>query len=98
MDEQKTRSHVQEHADAVVRGDMDAVIADFAAELRPQVPQIAQSLPQPVTAAEVLSVEVGDPESVAEIRYTGESGNVTIRSRWREVDGRPSIVAGEPLD
>jgi hypothetical protein len=97
MDEQKTRSHVQEHADAVVRGDMDAVIADFAAELRPQVPQIAQSLPQPVTAAEVLSVEVGDPESVAEIRYTGESGNVTIRSRWREVDGRPSIVAGEPL-
>jgi hypothetical protein len=98
MDEQKTRSHVQEHADAVVRGDMDAVIADFAEELRPQVPQIAQSLPQPVTAAEVLSVEVGDPESVAEIRYTGESGNVTIRSRWREVDGRPSIVAGEPLD
>jgi hypothetical protein len=98
MDEQKTRSHVQDHADAVVRGDMDAVIADFAEELRPQVPQIAQSLPQPVTAAEVLSVEVGDPESVAEIRYTGESGNVTIRSRWRQVNGRPSIVAGEPLD
>lgn len=97
MDEQKTRSHVQDHADAVVRGDMDAVIADFAEELRPQVPQIAQSLPQPVTAAEVLSVEVGDPESVAEIRYTGESRNVTIRSRWREVNGRPSIVAGEPL-
>jgi hypothetical protein len=97
MDETRTRSQVQDHADAVLRGDMEAATADFAVELRPQVPQIAQSLPLPVTSADVLKVEVGDEESVAEIRYTGDSGQVTIRTRWRDIDGRPSIVAGEPI-
>jgi hypothetical protein len=62
MDEQRTRDHIDQHADAVVRGDMDAIVADFSEELRPEVPQIAQSLPQPVTRADVLSVEIGDTE------------------------------------
>ncbi len=75
---------------------MDAVAADFSKELRPQVPQIAQALPQPVTAADVLSVEVGDAECVALIRCSGDSDEVTIRSRWQEQDGRPVIVAAEP--
>jgi hypothetical protein len=97
MDEAKTRSHCEDHADAVVRGDMGAVIADFSAELRPDVPQIAQVLPQPVTSADLLSVDVGDEESVAMIRYSGESGEVTIRSFWREIDGRPLIVHAEPV-
>jgi hypothetical protein len=96
MDEAKTRSQIQEHADAVVRGDMDTVIGDFTEELRPQVPELAKVLPRPVTSAEVVSVEVGDEETVAQIRYVGDSGEVTIRTRWREVGGRPSIVHGEP--
>jgi hypothetical protein len=99
MDDAKTRSHIQEHADAVVRGDFDAVTADFSEELRPQVPQIAaEVLPKPaVTAADVLSVEVGDLESVAKIRYSGDSGSVTVRSLWQDVDGRPLIVHVEPV-
>jgi ketosteroid isomerase-like protein len=48
MDETAIRDHVQQHADAVARGDMDTVVADFAEELRPEVPQIAKSLlPEP---------------------------------------------------
>jgi hypothetical protein len=96
MDAAKTREHIQQHADAVVRGDMDAVVADFSEPLRPHVPQIAQALPQPVTAAEVLEVEVGDAEAVALIRYAGDNGDVTIRSRWQHEDGRPVIVHAEP--
>ena len=30
MDEAATHDHVQKHADAVVRGDMDTVTADFS--------------------------------------------------------------------
>ena len=97
MDEATTRGHIEDHANAVVRGDMDAVVADFSEELRPHLPEIAQALPQPVTAADVLSVEVGDEESVAMIRYSGETGAVTIRSQWQDVDGRPSIVHAEPV-
>jgi hypothetical protein len=97
MDDAKTRSHIQEHADAVVRGDMDRVIGDFAEELRPQAPEIAKALPQPVTSAEILSLDVGEEESIALIRYSGDGAELTIRSRWREVAGQPQIVHGEPV-
>lgn len=96
MDDQQTRDHIKRHGEAVVRGDMDVVVADFTESLRPQVPQIAQALPQPVTAAEVLSVDVGDTESVAMICYSGDTGDVTIRSRWQDQGGRPVIVHAEP--
>ena len=97
MDETTIRDHIQKHADAVVRGDMDAVVADFSEELRPQVPQIAQGLPRPVTEAEVVSVDIGNPVSVAMIRYSGSSGGVTIRSDWQDEGGRPVIVHVEPV-
>jgi hypothetical protein len=98
VDEQQTRDHVQRHADSVAQGDMDAVTADFSESLRPQVPQIAQVLPQPVTEAQVLSVDVGDTESVAMIRYSGETNGVTVRSRWQIEGGRPVIVHVEPAE
>jgi hypothetical protein len=95
MDEVTVRNHVQEHAGAVERGDVDAVAADLSEDLRPQLPQILQNMPQPVTKAEVLSVEVGEPASIALIRYSGDSDAVTIRSEWREQGGRPLIVHAE---
>jgi len=98
MDERTTRDHVQQHADAVVNGDMDAVLADFSEELRPQVPEIVKVLPQPVTSAVVLSVEIDDPVTVALIRYSGETSAVTVRSEWAEEGGRPVIVSVAPTD
>jgi hypothetical protein len=98
MDEAKTRDLISEHAQAIVRGGVEAVLDDFSEDLRPQLPQLAQDLPQPVKAADVLSVEVGDNEAVAVIRYTGDSGEATFRSYWREQDGRPVIVAADHVD
>jgi len=97
MDEQTTKDHIQAHADAVVRGDMDTVIADLSEELQPQAPQLAAGLPMPVTEAEVLSVDFAEDESVAQIRYTGDSGEVTLRSRWQDGDEHPVIVHVEPV-
>jgi hypothetical protein len=97
MDEAQIRDYTNQHADAVVRGDMDAIVGDFSEELRPGVPQIVQDvLPQPVTGAEVLDIDVGDSETVAMIRYSGDAREVTIRSRWQEQGGRPVIVHAEP--
>jgi hypothetical protein len=96
MDENTTQSCVQAHADAVVRGDMDHVMSDFREELRPQVPDIAKELPQPVTSAEVLDLEIGDT-SYATIKYTGSDKELTIRSHWQDIEGRPQIVGAEPV-
>jgi hypothetical protein len=97
MDDRKTRDHIQQHADAVVRGDMETLTADFSEELQPQVPELAQGLPQPVTSAEVLSVDVGDTESIAVIRYSADSGEVILRSRWQDQGPHPVIVHVEPV-
>jgi hypothetical protein len=97
MDENTTRSCVQAHADAVVRGDMDHIVSDFKEELRPQVPEIGKELPQPTTSAEVLDVEMGDESSFATIKYTGSDKELTIRTRWEDIEGRPQIVGAEPL-
>jgi hypothetical protein len=98
MDDAKTRQTIQDHADAVVAGDFDRVIGDFTEELRPQVPQLAQILPQPVESAEVGSVDAGAEEYVAHIKYSGAGKDVTIRSHWREeADGTPRIAHGEPV-
>jgi hypothetical protein len=49
--------------------------------------------PQPVTGA-----DVGDTESVVMIRCSGDSGDVTIRSRWQDQGGRPVIAHAEPAE
>ena len=92
MDETTTRETIERHADSVVRGDMDAIVADFSEELRPHLQELGKALPQPVTGAEVLSIDVGDPESVAMIRYSGGSGDVTIRSHWRDLGGDHAVI------
>jgi hypothetical protein len=97
MNESKAREAIQAHADAVVSGDFDHVIADFSEELRPQVPEIAKVLPQPVESAEVVSVDLSDDEAVAQIRYSGAGKEATIRSYWQEQGGTPQIVKGEPV-
>jgi len=97
MDEAKTKDQIQRHAQAVERGDMDTVIGDLSKELQVHAATIAQSLPQPVTSAKVLSVEVGDDETVARIHYAGDTSEVTIQSHWRDVDGRPKIVQAGPV-
>jgi hypothetical protein len=45
----------------------------------------------------VVSLEVGDSESVAVIRYTGEDSELTVRSYWQDRGSRPLIVRAEPL-
>ena len=97
MDEAKTKDQIQRHAQAVERGDMDTVIGDLSKELQVHAATIAQSLPQPVTSAKVLSVEVGDDETVARIHYAGDTSEVTIQSHWRDVDGRLKIVQAGPV-
>jgi hypothetical protein len=97
MDETRTKDHIQRHAEAVERGDFDTVVGDLSEELQAHADEIVKSLPQPVTSAKVLSVEVGDEETVAQVRYAGDTSELTIQSHWRDVDGRPTIVQAGPV-
>jgi hypothetical protein len=99
MDTGRVQQHAEAHGQAVVRGDMDAVAADFEPGLRHQVPEVAKVLPQPTTSAEVLSVEDAGDHAIVVIRYSGDQETVTIRLRWEEHagEGRPLIAQAAPI-
>jgi hypothetical protein len=92
MEEALIRKHVDAHADAVVRNDMSALMADFDPKLLPELGTIAGALPQPATSAEVLSIDAAATPAVALIKYVGEDKEVTIRSEWSDAE-RPIITA-----
>ncbi|HUS62275.1 MAG TPA: hypothetical protein VMY34_08765 [Acidimicrobiales bacterium] len=95
MDETLIRKHVDAHADAVVRNDMTALLADFDPSLLPHVGTLAGALPQPVRSSEVLSLDASGTPAVALIKYVGDDKEITIRSEWSG-DERPLITKAEP--
>jgi hypothetical protein len=77
MDRAGMEQIAEEHGQKVVRGDMDAVVADIAEELHPHVPEVAGLLPQPTTEANVLNVDVQGSQAICEILYAGDEKSVT---------------------
>lgn len=100
MDEIPTRRIVDAHAKAVVDGDMDTVVNDFAPDLRGNVNELAQHLPQPVTDADVRKFAIEDDHADVEIHYSNDEQqqSLTVKTRWEEVEGRPMIVDAKPAE
>ena len=100
MDEATLRPIVDAHAAAVVDPiDAEHVQGDLIEELHPHIPEVAQLLPQPVTSAEVQSVEVHDDHADVHITYSGADASVTLHSRWEDRGaGQPQIVRVVPAD
>jgi hypothetical protein len=98
MDQATMQERAEEHGQAVVRGDMDAVAADIVEELHPQLPQVVDLLPQPTTNAEVLSIDAQGDHAIVEIRYSNDEKSVTLRSRWEDRDPGPQLVDVAPVD
>ena len=100
MDEATLRPVVEAHAQAVC-DPMDAahVQGDLIDELHPQLPAIAQLLPQPVRAATVDSLVIADDHATALITYTGDDTSVTLNSRWEDRGaGQPQVVSAAPAE
>ena len=101
MDEATLRPVAEAHAQAVCDPIDEAHLqSDFIEELHPQLPAIAQTLPQPVRSATVDSVVVAaDGHATVLITYTGDESQVTINSRWEDRGGeQPQVVSAEPTE
>jgi hypothetical protein len=84
-------------ADALVAGDVDLATRDFSPELRRNLGEVLAMLPLPVSEATVESVERGGSAFVAVLRLVGETDEVTIQTRWKDRDGRPTVVEASHL-
>jgi hypothetical protein len=92
MDEQDVRDRSQQVCDALVAGDIGRATEDFSTELRSHLGEVVSQLPLPVKEGSVESVEHGAKGLLVVIRLVGESDQTSLHVRWKDRDGKPTIV------
>jgi hypothetical protein len=97
MDEQAVRDRADAMCDALVAGDIGRATEDFSAELRRNLGEVVALLPLPSTEAAVESVEHGGASYSVVIRLVGETDEVLLQTRWKDRDGRPTVVEASHL-
>ena len=97
MDEPAVREHAQAFCDKLVAGDVDQAIEDFSKELRQHVGEVLALLPLPANEGTVESVAQGGSGYTVVIRLAGEVDEVLIQTRWKDRDGKPTIVEASHL-
>jgi hypothetical protein len=97
MDEQTVRDHAEALGAALVAGDVGLATEDFSEELRRNLGEVLALLPLPSTEATVESVEHAGAGYNVVIRLVGESEEVMIQTRWKDRDGRPTVVEASHL-
>jgi hypothetical protein len=86
------RDRCQDHADAMVAGDLERAAEDLTDSGRADAAAVMKAIPRRLDSARVMNVSANGDEAVADIVYTGEGRDVTVRSTWAEIDGRPYIT------
>jgi hypothetical protein len=97
MDEQDVRAGADALCDALVRGDIDQAIEAFSVELRRNLGEVIALLPLPATAASIASIAHGGSSFVVVLELVGENETVQIQTRWKERDGRPTVIEASHL-
>ena len=97
MDEQAVREHAQALCDALVAGDIELATGAFSTELRQRLGEVLALLPLPSNEATVESVDHGGSGYNVVIRLAGEIDEVLIQTRWKERDGRPTVIEASHL-
>lgn len=97
MDEQAVRDHAQAHVDALVAGDVDRAIEDLSQELHRNLGEIMAMLPLPLVSGEVEAVETTGSGFTSVLRLVGESTETRLQLRWKDRDGRPTVVEASHL-
>jgi hypothetical protein len=92
MDPQAVREHAQAFCASLLDGDMTRASTELSRELQANLGPLVAILPLPLTEATVESVEVGGSGYVAMLRLVGETSQVELQTRWKDRDGRPTIV------
>jgi hypothetical protein len=97
IDEQAVRDAAQSFCDALLAGDVDRAVQDLSPELRRNVGEVLALLPLPASEVTIESVEHGASAYIVAIKLVGETNEDLVQTRWKERDGRPTIVEASHL-
>jgi hypothetical protein len=98
MDDQDVRARAEALCAALVGGDVEQAMADVSDELRRNLGEVIGLFPLPATDARVVSVERGGGSAfVAVLELVGENETVQVQTRWKDRDGRPTLIEASHL-
>ena len=92
MTEQAVREHAQAFCDALKAGDIGQAADQMSRELHANLGPIVAMLPLPLTEGSITSVETTTTGYRAVLALVGEGDTVQLETRWKERDGRPTMV------
>jgi len=92
MDEQSVRDRAEELCAAFVAGDMDRALELFSPELRQNIGEVVSLLPLPMSEATVESIEHSGAGDNVVVRMVGETTEDLFQTRWKDRDGRPTLI------
>jgi len=92
MDEQAVREHAQTTCEALLAGDIGKAAEEMSKELRSSLGPIVAMLPMPMTEASIESIESTPTGYKATLHLVGEGSELRLETRWKDRDGRPTIV------
>ena len=99
MNEQHTRDRADALCAALVDGDIERATQDFSDELRRNLGEVIALLPLPASEASIESFEGtgGAPSATVVLRLVGETEEVLIMTRWKDRDGKPTVIEASHL-
>ena len=97
MDESAIREHATRFGDALVAGDVEQAIDSLSPELRRNLGEVLSLFPLPATEATIQSLHAAGAGWLATIRLVGETDEVEVETRWKDRDGKPTIVEASHL-
>jgi hypothetical protein len=96
-DEQAFRDEAQTFCDALASGAVDDALAALSPELRRNAGEVLAMLPLPANDVSIESVERSGAGFNVILRLTGETDEDVVQTRWKDRDGRPTIVEASHL-
>lgn len=97
MDADDVREHARSLCEALVAGDVERATRDFSKELQRNLGEVISLLPLPSIEATVESVDHGGSGYNVVLRLVGETDEVLVQTRWKDREGRPTVVEASHL-
>jgi hypothetical protein len=92
MTEQDVRERARAFCEALMTGDIGQAAGQMSRELQANLGPVVAILPLPLTESAIASVDVTGAGFRVVLSLVGESDTVQLETRWKDRDGRPTMV------
>jgi hypothetical protein len=97
MDVETVRDSATAFCDALDAGDIPRAAGHMSPELQKNLGEVLALLPLPSNESSVVSVEQSGSGYSVVVRLVGETDEVELQTRWKDRDGRATLVEASHL-